>query len=61
MAQIEIPLYHGELEKMGQFIWALMWNDMHNQKVAFESFLILDQNMFLVQVLDFKLIYVYEI
>jgi len=34
---------------------------MRNQKVAFESFLILDQNMFQVQVLDFKLVYVYEI
>ena len=61
MAQIEIPLYHGELEKMGQFIWVLMWNDMHNQKVVFESFLILHQNMFQVQVLVFKLIYVYRI
>jgi hypothetical protein len=48
MAQIEIPLYHGELEKMGQFIWALVWNDMPNQKVVFETFLILHQNMFQV-------------
>jgi len=61
MAQIEISLDHGELEKMGQFIWVLMWNDMHNQKVVFESFLILHQNMFQVQVLVFKLIYVYRI
>jgi len=37
-------------KKMGQFIWVLMWNDMPNQKVVFESFLILHQNMFQVQV-----------
>lgn len=46
---------------MGQFIWAVMWNDIPNQKMVFESFLILHQNTFQVQVLDFKLIYVYEI
>jgi hypothetical protein len=42
---------------MGQFIGVLMWNDMPNQKVVVESFLILHQNMFQVQVLDFELIY----
>lgn len=46
---------------MGQFSWVLMWNDMPNQKVVFESFQILHQNMFQVQVLDFKLITVYGI